>query len=518
MPIIPILLSDTQQQAAYKISLVGQVSGIESEIAALILRRRYYEGDHDLLLNDDQKAFLDNIVSKEGRHPIDNKIAVVINKLRRRVNVQGFAMPDEQASEAVMSQTVPSNPKTATEWVWKWWIENKMDAGERDLYEAALIDSYAFVSVEHNGTRPVFHVQKRWAGDGTSGIRFFWEQDTIKRNPAYAVKYWYTRDPLNLAANNLLRVTLYTKDRIYKWIRLTNPREQGKYFEYLGEREEDDTNLYQIRDSAEESYPIYWTENGREGGEPLGLAVIPFVAPMGNLIDSVIGLQDALNKTWLDILATADQQGFGVYWAGWQDNNMGTGLSRTSGGGGNLTTDDDGYGIRPGSVVDMPNKATLNKLPADDIMGLHNTVKLIVTAIASNTEQPLFHFVPLSGEVPSGAALDTLSKPVAEQAGEITVSFTPAWSEVMTLAQKVDKVFGGSYKGAAVTLTPKWKPQPKSPDSEANAFLPQKTLVDAIAVLTGLGVSVEGAARFLGVSEDRLKLLADSGMLPPPEQ
>lgn len=513
MPVIPILLSDTAAAVDYKINLVGQVSAIEDENEALKLRRRYYAGDHDLLLTDDQVAFFDNIISKAGKYPIDNKIAVVVNKLRRRINVQGFAMPDEQAVTSETAAAVSLSAHSAAEWAWRWWADNKMDAAERDLYQAALVDGYGFVSVEPAADgNPVFHVQKRW--DGESGIRFFWEQDSVQRNPAYAVKYWYTRDPLNLDANNLLRITLYTKDRIYKWIRLTNAAKQAKYFNLL-EREGDDPNLYRILDAGETSYPIEWTD---KQGKALGLPVVPFVAPMGNLVDGVIGLQDALNKTWVDIIALGDQQGFGqivVQYPGSLPTNTqtATGAVNTA-----STTGDDGLGMRPGRILELGGGANAQKLPADDLTGLHNTVKLIVTAIASNIEQPLYHFIPLSGEVPSGAALDELSKPVAEQAEEVTVTFTDSWREVMSLAQRISATFGGGYTGEAVMLTPRWMPQPKSPETEANAYNPAVQLVNAIGTLTGLGISVEGAARFLGVGEDRIKLLADSGLLPPPEQ
>ena len=182
------------------------------------------------------------------------------------------------------------------------------------------------------------------------------------------------------------------------------------------------------------------------------------------------------------------------------------------------TTGDDGLGMRPGRVLELGGGASANKLPADDLTGLHNTARLAVTAIAANSEMPLHYFIPLSGEVPSGAALDELSKPVAEQAEEVTVAFTDSWAEVMSLAQKVHKVFGTGYTLDPVTLMPKWKPQPVSPDSMANSFQPEKTLADTIKVYVDMGVSVEGAAAFLGVSPDRLKLLQDTGLLPPPEQ
>jgi hypothetical protein len=499
MPLIPILLSDSARQVEYKIHLTAQVAAEQEALVNLGRWRDYFNGDQPLLLSDDQQAFVDYILSPRGSYPIDNKVRTVVNKLRRRVNCQGFVMPDTPAAEMKVAQAMPQGAASAAEWAWLWWHLNKMDSGERSLYESAIRDAWAYVVVSHDGSKPVFHVEERW--DGVSGIRFFWDDDRLRRAPLYAVKYWYTKDPL-LVTNNVQRITLYTADAVYKWARLTS--KQAPFFNVVGWDDEDKT-LAQVMDDGDTEWPVRWTDSG---GAPLGLAVVPFVSPFGSIVDGLIGLQDALNKTWVDVIVNADQQGFGQIAVEYEDR-LPTVTTTATGNYGSTVIDDDGYGMRPGRIMEVL-KARVHKLPADDMAGLHNTLRLITTAIAANTEMPLHYFIPLSGEVPSGAALDELSKPVGELAEELTVAWSDSWREVMALGMKLDRQYG-SYRGEPAAVMPVWKPQPKTPETEANALAPLEAATRAIGNLVAAGATIQGAAttvgEMLGLSPDAIEML-----------
>jgi hypothetical protein len=503
MPVIPILYSDTARQVEYKIQVAAAVADEQDALANLATWRNYYSGAQPLLLSEDQAAFVAHVLSSDGSYPIDNKIKTVVNKLRRRINVQGFVMPDASAVDLETASALPANPSTAAEWCWRWWHQNKMDSGERELYKSALRDGWAYIVVSHDGTKPVFHVEERW--DGSNGIRFFWDNDRLRRTPLYAVKYWHTKDPLNIAAS-IQRVTLYTASAVYKWARFADYRRQGIFFNVIGP-EPDDTTLTRITDDEDGGeWPVAWTD-GR--GNPMGLAVVPFVAPMGSVVDGLIGLQDALNKTWIDIVVNADQQGFGQFVATYPGALPNVATTETSGYGAGVV-DDDGYGLRPGRVLELGGGATMSKMPADDMVGLHGTARLITTAIAANSEMPLHYFIPLSGEVPSGAALDELSKPVGELAEELCVSFGDAWREVMVLAQKLDSQYG-AFKGEPQQVAVQWMPQPKSPETEASALQPLEAATRAIQNLVASGSAYEAAAAvvggLMGLSRETIDLL-----------
>ena len=63
------------------------------------------------------------------------------------------------------------------------------------------------------------------------------------------------------------------------------------------------------RDNGDATWPLPWVD---AKGAPLGIPVIEFANPAGSEIDQIIGLQNALNKTWLDLIAAADASGFPI--------------------------------------------------------------------------------------------------------------------------------------------------------------------------------------------------------------
>ena len=60
-------------------------------------------------------------------------------------------------------------------------------------------------------------------------------------------------------------------------------------------------------DAGDATWPLPWIDGK---GAPLGIPVVEFANPGGSEIDQIIGLQNALNKTWLDLIAAADASGF----------------------------------------------------------------------------------------------------------------------------------------------------------------------------------------------------------------
>ena len=88
MPVIPILPSDSRVAVEYKIYLAGQVELLQADLADLRKWRNYYAGSHDLLLSDDQKAFLEGVIDVDSEDwPLDNKVRKVVDKVRARLNV-----------------------------------------------------------------------------------------------------------------------------------------------------------------------------------------------------------------------------------------------------------------------------------------------------------------------------------------------------------------------------------------------------------------------------------------------
>lgn len=336
-----------------------------------------------------------------------------------------------------------------------------MDRWEGEAYKAALRDRSAYIIVGHDGEKPTFSLGEEW--DGDTGIYMIYEDPQTKIRPLVAIKYWWSVNPTNLdpmtggsaadpvGAGFVLRATVYTRNAVYKYARFHNDRQVG-FYKVVGKKTED--NFWPIQDSTDASWPLAWVD--REG-KPLGLAVVPLATPDGSVIDPIVGLNDALNKTNLDILANADQQGFGLIAVEYEQLPAVTD-----------DTDDpsaagDGLGLRPGRALETTGK--VSKLAADDNTGLLATARHWVEGIAANSDVPLYEFMPLLSEVPSGAALQMLDRALADRAQECITAFTPAWREVMTLAQKLDALYGDG-NGQIERLTPIWK-DPRRMDVDA---------------------------------------------------
>ena len=484
MPIIPILLSDSAQAVQYKVYLAGQAAAQDTEHAKLKRRRDYYKGDHALLLSADQLAFLQGVIDpEEDGWPIDNKARAVVDKVRSRLSVVGFRdatghkrtfeqaegeTSDEQAAAPVDATATDPVSRAVT-----WWTDNDLDRFEGTLYEAALRDGEAFILTDVSpGGMLRYTLAEAW--DGDSGVRMVYEDVQTRLKPVMAVKYWYTMDPAGADGANVARCTVYTASEIRKYARLANADQMSLYRSRVAGSTTED-GWTPITDAGDAAWPLAWLDSA---GQPLGLAVTRFVSPRGSLIDPVIGLNNALNKANLDLLAVGDQQGFGLITV--QYDSLPPVPSPDTAGG------NDGLGLRPGRALETTG--AVSKLPADDMAGLLSLASHWVQAISANSSIPLYEFLPVTSEVPSGAALQMLDSALADLADECALWFGSAWRQVMELSQKLDALYNGA-PGEVVRLFPIWREtRRKSVDVEMLKLRLQRAQV-------GLQADQQGMAR-----------------------
>lgn len=455
MPIIPILLSDSATAVQYKVYLAGQAAATAAEWERLARRRAYYAGDHELLLSADQLAFLKGVVDEDADGwPVDNKCRAVVDKVKSRLSVIGFRDADGNRKTFEQAEGEPGDEQAAapldpnaTDPVSRavtWWTDNDLDRFEGELYKAVLRDGEAFILTDvSSGGMLRYTLAEAW--DGTTGVRMVYEDVQTRLKPVMAVKYWYTMDPGGADGANVARCTVYTAAAIYKYARLVSKAQQALYAPRIpkGEKTTED-GWTPIADAGDPTWPLPWLDTT---GQPLGLAVTRFVSPRGSLIDPVIGLNNALNKANLDMLAVGDQQGFGLITVKY-DNLPPLATSDDP------TTAADGLGLRPGRALETTGD--VSKLPADDMAGLLSLAGHWTQAISANSSIPLYEFLPITSEVPSGAALQMLDSALADVADECALWFGSAWRQVMELSQKLDALYG-TGTGDVVRLFPIWK-------------------------------------------------------------
>jgi hypothetical protein len=435
---IPLLLSDSRQMVEYKIWLDRKTTDESEALSLLEDYRDYYAGKHALLLSDDQKAFLEGIITSSEHYPVDNKCRVVVDRLRALLDVEGV----EGGGEAVRLEQAEEMGSSPAGMMATWWRANHMNRWEKELYRFSLRDGEAYVMSWHDGTRPRMTVHQMW--DGDTGVRMFYEDPDTKTTPMYASRHWYYADPVG-EVQGVKRVTVYTSNGVYKYVGMVSEEQRRRMtaagFSFLGSMTDD--GLQALMDPGDPGWPLAWVDRQ---GQPLGLAVAPFVCPGGSVLAGLIGLNNALNKVNVDILALADQQGFGQIVVQYDV------LPEVSD---DPTQDSDGLGLRPGRVFETTGQ--VSKLQADDMGGLLATTQHWTTTIAGNSFLPMHAFIPITGTLPSGVALEVLESGQTDRAEEMISSFSAGWQQVFELCQRLEATFGRDM-GEPVELSPVWKP------------------------------------------------------------
>ena len=406
--------------------------------------REYYEGTHDTQLTDRMRAYLQVKMGEEFR---DNYMPIVVDVLVERLKVIGFDAGD-QGQE-----------------LWRWWQLNRMDQKQIMAHRSGIRDGDSYVLVEWNKELEIPRLVYEPAycdGDGID-VRY---SDEIRGEIEFAEKKW--RISRGEDAGYKRRCTRYYPDRIEKWI----SEGEGDYHPYELEGE---------------SWPFWWTVGGQEGGEPLGVPVFHFK----NLdqgynfgqseLQTAIPLQNALNKTVIDLLAGADTTAFRIYTMVGDDP---TGL--------NVAPGSWVYTTRPASGE---NSASIGHIPGEDLEPLIKLVESFVVEIARVTRTPISYF-QASGNSPAEGTLKQQESGVIARARDRMTSFGNTWEDAMAMARKVWNEFGNKDMKEGQSIETRWA------DPETRN---ERELLETIAIKREkLKIPLEQAWREAGYSEERI--------------
>lgn len=397
-------------------SIVGRQ---ESEAAKVRDVRAYYDGDHPVMLTQRQQEFLGPLLTESDWVFAHNLVKSVIDTLRERLSVSGFTVNGKSAGDEDDADTNPEAELAGL--FWDWWKDNRMDAQQVRLYRRTLRDGSSFVMVDYDPTHERPRLTLHSVDDGTVGCTY--HRDPGNPNVVlFANRYWFTFDPLTPGQTGILRKTTYLPGEIRKY-RVASKSANG------WEPVQDDEDGGQ--------WPLPWKD---AAGQPLGVALVEFQNPGGSEISQIIGLQNALNKTWLDLIAAADTQGFPVMAIEYADATGG--MVPVSPDDSNLEGDDE-FHIAPGRAIELFG-ARLNRIPGADLSSMMAVIDQLTNAISGVSRVPSYYLRPIGGgEVPSGEALKQLESGLVKRAEERQLVFGQAWQDVYTLAAKVAQLFGG---------------------------------------------------------------------------
>lgn len=370
--------------------------------------REYYAGVHPVLLTERQMEFLGTLVHADAFPFAHNLVKSIVDTLSERLSVTGFSVNGATADDA------EGPDAELARLLWQWWKANRLDLGEQDTYQHALTDKASYIMVDYDTETQRPRIVEHRIDDGSSGMRI--HRDTADPSRVlFATRYFWATDPLRSGAP-IERKTVYLPGEIRKYKRAAGG--MGAWA--------------QTMDEGDPGWPLSWS--GAQGS--LGVPVFELANPGGSEIEQVIGLQNALNKAWLDLIAAADASGFPVMVAEYAD---GAGLGPAS-------SDDDLAGedelrIAPGRLIELSG-ATLRRIEAANLTPMLEVIWAITAAIAGISRTPQYYLRPVGGDVPSGEALKQLESGLVARATKRQRVFGQAWEDALKMAIKVANAFG----------------------------------------------------------------------------
>lgn len=395
------------------------VTEAERERQRQIVRARdYHEGDQPTFLSDRLREFL-NIQDADEEFPM-NVTRIVVTAVAERLVIKALTCGDEDSQAAAAA----------------WWKANRLGAVSADVHEQALVIGEHFVIVDlDSANQPRFTPHPRYTDldvddAGGYGVWVDYPDDDPMRPPERAVKRW-VEDGEDERGRSVTRTraTVYYPDRVEKYV-------------FAGG--------WQPLVTEGEPWPLPWKD---AAGQPLGIPVIPF-SNRGLRPEALDAwpLQDALNKTLIDLLAAADTNGFPIFKA--------FGFVPTTDGRALESDGSNALNIVPGTIVGSSkpaNEATFDVIPAASLAELRALKSDFVMDVAIVTDTPVSRF-KISGQVAAEGTLKEQAEPLYAKARIRQELFGAAWEQCFAMARKLANLYGSAGLDETQPYAAAWQP------------------------------------------------------------
>jgi hypothetical protein len=429
-----------------------------------ILRaREYYDGDQDVRLTDRQRQYLG--FEKGGEFCL-NYCGDVVDSVVERLQIKSFAAPEQAVSE----------------WTTKTWMLNRMDAGQRNVHAGAVLDGEHFMIVDWDATtrRIRFYPHPRYTDPSVEGTGFgckaHYPDGDSSQEMEFASKRWTeTTVDESKQRRTLQRMTLYYPDRIEKYV-------MGKGGEWVEFSE------------PGQAWPVRWVD---QAGKPLGIPVIHFRNPaLRSELWNAFYVQDAINKTALDLLAAGDTAGFRILFAhGWLATTDGKDPASD---GSNL------FKIAPGQIIGSPAAdAGLDAIEPTDLSKLEDVLNGWIMRLAQVTGTPVSRFQMTKQIAAEGTLKQQESKLIAK-VEDRQVTFGNAWEDCLDVARRMANTFGAAGLDEEAQIESQWNPaavRDESAELERIALKREKLQVPLFQAWAEAGYSPEQIVKMLASPE-----------------
>lgn len=408
-------------QASPSMSDVISWEGWEKEQAEradkVRLCREYADGEHRAKLTDEMKAML-RIDGSDTSSPFNvNHMDNIIQTLIDRLDLTGIEGDNE----------------AATKWIQEIAYLNRIDGLQLGIHESAAGDGDTYLLCEYNNDTGEVEWKHEPAYDGTEGMIVVYGND--QRAPLLAIKIWRENITEKSEVKDKVRINVYYPDKVQKYIG------EGKRLEH-----------YEPDGAA---WEMPWA---MQDGSAIGVPVVPFsnkakrYSNFGKSeIDDVITVQDALNRTLVSMVMSAELSGFMIRYS--------IGMKPPAG----LTP---GMWLHAfvkgeGDKQAFPNDAQqrwldsirFGVLEAGELAPYLAQAQFLIDQmyIITRTPRP-----EASGQI-SGEALKQLEAGLLGKVRRAHVNFGNAWEAVAALSWRIQSAYGQVQPPAATRWYARWK-------------------------------------------------------------
>lgn len=432
--------------------------------------RNYYDGNQELAFAT--KKF-ESAFGNQFAAFAYNRCSTVVDAIADRLQLLGFDLEGNVQTAAEAGGTADPNADAATdpvkialETIWNY---NRMDKRQGDLHTEVLTtgDGYLIVWPEQDLTTgefiPRFFVNK--AG------QVFLKLDEETKRKQFAVKAWRIVGGLK---DGFWRVTFYYPDRIEKYITRAKKDALSKktddYEPYVPEMENPLAELepWPIANPFGE-VPVFWFANNAPEGE-YGRSELRDVIP----------LQDALNKSCMDLMVAMEYGAFRQRWV----TGMGFG---TPGADGKVSSP---FRTGPGEVWSGPQGANFGDFESSDLTKFIE-VQDSYDGKISNVARIPKHWLTVATEPPSGESYKVAEGPFVKKLKDRMIDLGNPHEDAARFALKTMGFVD------VLNLSARWAPA---------ELRDEKELADVSAAKAALNVPDEQLWKELGYTEAEIEL------------
>jgi hypothetical protein len=395
---------------------------------------RYYLGDHDLCFATEK--FL-NAFGTLFREFALNLCPAVVDAVRDKLVITEFGIEDGE--------------KNISDDAWKIWQMNRMGVRAGEVHKEAVKngDSYAIVWPNPAGEVTIYPQR-------AANCTVEYDEETPGKI-LWAAKYWKTND-------KRFRLNLYYADRIERYVTKAadewqvTTKANGLNWASNGKRK----NCWVLPDAkqfvpyVEDGNPVVRNQYGK-------VPVFHFAnnsdigCPGMSELHNAIPIQDALNKSVLDMMVAMEFASYRQRWATGieidYDETTGEAIPPYKSGIERLWTTD-------------VETAKFGSFDATDLQQFLTVKDGFRIDLACVTGTPLYYFMQTEGDFPSGEALKKSETRFINKVRDRQESFGQVWEDLMAFALLIENL------GKGVRLFAKWEdPSPVSETETLNNLL-----------------------------------------------